>query len=190
MPKYKSDVQERVLESMLKSRFIQLHGGITTSDLTYFETVFNHYKAGPNAKQKVTVSMNTPGGSVYDALALYDLIKTYRKSFPIHIHVAGLCMSAGVVILQAGSKRTAAPHSTFLVHEVASNNVGYQTVTQQAGELKESMRLQKLMNEIIREHSLLNFTKLRRNRGPIDHYYTASQALELKLIDEITVLEG
>lgn len=190
MPKHKSDVQEQVLASMLKSRLVQLHGGIVPSDLTYLECIFNHFKFGPTSKQKVTLSMNTPGGSVYDALALYDLIKTYRKHFPIHIHVSGVCISAGVPILQAASRRTASPHSTFMVHEVSLGTGGYQTVTQQAGEVKEALRLQKLVNEIIAEHSLLNFTKLRRTRGPVDHYYTAEQALELKLIDEITTLES
>jgi ATP-dependent Clp protease protease subunit len=70
----------------------------------------------------IIVHINTSGGSIIDALAIYDMLKCVTN--PIVTIVNGGCMSAGLLIASAGSRRIATPNSMYFYH---------QTVVQVAG---------------------------------------------------------
>lgn len=63
----------------------------------------------------IYVYINTPGGSVVDALAIYDTLRNTKCQ--IATIVCGACYSAGLIILSAGSIRMAMPHSMFFYHQ-------------------------------------------------------------------------
>lgn len=65
--------------------------------------------------KRLTVCLNTLGGDVYQAFAIYDLIRL--NHVPVDIHVNGPCLSAGVIILQSAQGRAATSNSYLMVHE-------------------------------------------------------------------------
>lgn len=62
----------------------------------------------------ISLKIHSGGGSVYDALGVYDLIRTGPT--PVTCVVQGLCMSAATLILQAGTQRLAFPNAQFMMH--------------------------------------------------------------------------
>jgi ATP-dependent protease ClpP protease subunit len=67
-------------------------------------------------QKKVTIYLNSFGGEVSIALAFAEYIRV--KKIDLHVHVLNVCMSAAVIILCAGTKRTAATNSRFLLHPI------------------------------------------------------------------------
>jgi ATP-dependent Clp protease protease subunit len=63
----------------------------------------------------ISIIMNTTGGVLYDAMAIYDMIKAI--SCPIVVRAFGACMSAGTIILQAADERVLAPNVSFMIHD-------------------------------------------------------------------------
>lgn len=180
---------ERIFNSSLTLRRAQLYGEINMSDVSYIEALLQHFadqKREP--KKPVTISVFTGGGSLDASLALYDLIRDYRKKFPVWCLAVGPCMSGGVIVMQAATLRLAYPHARFMIHEIAFLG-GNMSLTTQQNEAHEALRLHKLVREIILERSRIDLDKLRKRNGPIDHYYDADLANHLGLIDKIVYPE-
>jgi ATP-dependent Clp endopeptidase proteolytic subunit ClpP len=68
---------------------------------------------------EITLTLNSAGGSAYDALALYDALKLARND--IKIIGLGAVMSAATLILQAGDVRLLAPNTRFMIHNGSWN---------------------------------------------------------------------
>lgn len=132
--------------------------------------------------KEIILTISSKGGWLYDGFALYDHIKASKK--PIDIIAEGYCMSAAVMILQAGRKRISRPHTSFMVHP---SNASQE-------ERKPYSEFLLMVDEYKRNHDL--FVKLTIDRPGISRsvfeklyeprkYLSAEQAKELKLIDEI-----
>lgn len=67
------------------------------------------------SEEPITIYINTPGGSLIDALSIYDLLKTIPNN--IVTIVNGFCASAGLLILSAGDLRLCTKHSKFFFHQ-------------------------------------------------------------------------
>lgn len=117
----------------------------------------------------ITLVMNSPGGFVIDAFALYDYIKSIPNQ--VTIHVLGRCCSAAVLILQAADYRTSAPNSTFMVHRGSRADKFDKDSDERA-------------DTIIAERMGWTRKKL-DNFQDYDNYFFPEEALELKLIDEV-----
>lgn len=103
--------------------------------------------------EPINFIINTPGGSVHEMFAIYDVMK-YVKC-PIKTVGLGKVMSAGVLLLAAGTKgeRLIGASTTMLIHQVMSVNIG--NVFEQKLQLKETERLQtKMFNAYKRETGL------------------------------------
>lgn len=153
----------------LETRTIRLVGDID-SDL-YLKFSDRLDMMGPGA---VNVILNTQGGCVYSALAIYDLIKARKNSV---ILCEGHVMSAGVLILQSARYRLARPSCQFLVH--------YGEETNNSGtEVKHNKRLTSFMAGLIQQRvSVTRRTLL----GWLDKetYFDVEGALRVGLIDGI-----
>lgn len=68
----------------------------------------------------ITVHINTPGGCVYSAMALYSRLRASRCE--IHTVAEGMVASAGTWLMLAGDKRFSYPYTTFMWHSIASEN--------------------------------------------------------------------
>jgi ATP-dependent protease ClpP protease subunit len=67
-------------------------------------------------KNHINLYLNTTGGWYYPALALYDTIA--NSKVPVHVIAMGTCQSVGMLILQAGAKRSVHAHTSIMIHSL------------------------------------------------------------------------
>ena len=95
--------------------------------------------------------INSPGGSVYDALAIYDTMQYVTND--IQTVGIGVQASAAAFLLSCGTKgkRFVLPNSTVMIHQPSSGTRG--KVTDQEIDLRESLRIKKLLEEIMAKNT-------------------------------------
>jgi ATP-dependent protease ClpP protease subunit len=126
-------------------------------------------------RDSIAVVLNTEGGDFYQALAMYDLLKTSGKN--IRIYCSGPVMSAGVIILQAATERIAYKNSQILVH--------YGEEMNDSGTVaKHNQKMFKLMKNIIGDRVNVGRRTLSRWFNQ-ETYLNAEDALSAGLIDSI-----
>jgi ATP-dependent Clp protease, protease subunit len=132
----------------------------------------------------IQIYLNTPGGSVYAGLGIYDTMQYITPD--IATICTGMAASMGAVLLCAGSKgkRTALHHSRVLIHQPMGGASG------QASDIeitaREIQKLKKELYEIIAKHSGQDYEKV-WNDGDRDFWMTSEEAKEYGMIDEVLV---
>ncbi|MDQ3064924.1 MAG: ATP-dependent Clp protease proteolytic subunit [bacterium] len=126
--------------------------------------------------------INSPGGSVYDALAIYDTMKFVKS--PIHTYGIGMQASAAAFLLSSGTKgkRFLLPHSTVMIHQPSSGTRG--KVTDQEIDLRESLRVKKLLEEIMADNTGQKPAKIHDDMER-DKWLNAKEAKEYGIVDEV-----
>lgn len=128
-------------------------------------------------KKEITILINSPGGYVYDGLGIIDVMANVKC--PIKTIVVGKAMSMGALIALCGDKRSAYPNSTIMLHQVSGGTWGkFEDVEVDYQEMK---RINELVMKIISDKTKVNIETLKH----IDQFYSAQQALNLGIIDEI-----
>src|SRR3954467_4096241 len=135
-----------------------------------------------NAKEDIKIYVNSPGGSVTSALALYDTIQHVKAD------VATICLgqaaSAAAVLLAAGAKgkRYALPNARIMIHQVMGGVEGQQKdIEIQA---KEIARIKDQINKILADHTGQPIKKIESDSDR-DYFMTADEAKKYGLIDKI-----
>jgi len=132
-------------------------------------------------RKPIMLFLNTYGGSVYDGLALVDVVK--QSKTPVYTICVGSCMSMGLWIWLAGKKRLVGSNSTLMFHDLSLCFADKTEGIKQ--ELSETIRLQELLIEAILKDSLVKEEKLRDViTRKAEWYISAKEAIELKLADE------
>lgn len=135
-----------------------------------------------DAKKDIQIYLNTPGGSVYAGLGIYDTMQYITPD--VATICTGMAASMGAVLLCAGQKgkRTALKHSRILIHQPMGGAQG------QASDIeitaREIMKLKKELYEIIADHSSQPFKKIEKDSDR-DYWMTAEEAKEYGMIDEV-----
>lgn len=130
----------------------------------------------------VQIYINSPGGSVYAGLGIYDTMQFVKPD------VATICTSMaasmGAVLLCAGKtgKRSALPHSRVMIHQPMGGAQGQ--VSDMEITLKETIKLKKELYEILARHSGQEFSKIEKDSDR-DYWMTAAEAKEYGMIDEV-----
>lgn len=126
--------------------------------------------------------INSPGGSVSDGLAIYDTMNFVKCD--VQTVGVGLQASMGAFLLSSGAKdkRFALPNSRVMIHQVSSGTKG--RVTDMEIDLRESLRLKKLLNEILAKNTGQKLTKVEAD-AERDYWMTAEEAKKYGLIDKI-----
>jgi ATP-dependent Clp protease protease subunit len=133
-------------------------------------------------KKDIQIYLNTPGGSVYAGLGIYDTMQYINPD--IATICTGMAASMGAILLCAGAKgkRTALKHSRILIHQPLGGAEG------QASDMeitvKEINKLKKELYEIICEHSGQTYKKVEKDADR-DYWMTSEEALKYGMIDEI-----
>lgn len=141
-----------------------------------------------------TVSQDKPcemfissyGGTIYDALALYDIINTL--SCPVYTFAYGKCMSAAPLLLAAGTPghRWVAPHVAFMHHDWADELSG--KGAQLEADIKHNETTGKMWTNALATHSNKDFKWWHiRGKKAADFYFSADEAIEWGLADHIWV---
>jgi ATP-dependent Clp protease protease subunit len=137
-----------------------------------------------DAERDISIYLNTPGGSVYAGLGIYDLMQ-YVNPDIVTVNT-GIAASMGAVLLCAGKegKRSALKHSRTMIHQPSSGMQG--TMSDMEISLAEGIKLKKELYDIISLHSGQTFKKVEKDSDR-DCWMTAVEAKEYHLVD--TVLE-
>ena len=128
----------------------------------------------------IKLFINSYGGSVYDGLALVDVIK--RSKTPVHTICIGSCMSMALWIWLAGEKRLVGEMSTLMFHDLSVFAIDMTEGIKQ--ELVEMLRLQNLLVTEITQKSLVTEEMLKDYiTRKAEWYIPAEEAIKLKLAD-------
>ena len=137
-----------------------------------------------DAKKDIMIYLNTPGGSVYAGMGIYDTMQYIRPD--IATICTGIAASMGAVLLCAGTheKRTALKHSRILIHQPMGGAQG------QASDIeitaREILKLRGELYQIIADHTGQPFEKIEKDSDR-DYWMTAEEAKEYGMIDEVLV---
>ena len=142
------------------------------------------YLESTDSKKDITIYLNTPGGSVYAVLGIYDTMKYIGPD--IATICTGMAASMGAILLCAGTKgkRTALKHSRILIHQPIGGTQG------QASDIeitaREIAKIKKELYEIIALNSGQTYKKIWKD-GDRDYWMTAEEAKTYGMIDEVLV---
>ncbi len=135
-------------------------------------------------KKDIQIYLNTPGGSVYAGLGIYDTMQYISPD--VATICTGMAASMGAVLLCAGApgKRTALKHSRVLIHQPMGGAQG------QASDIeittREIVKLKKELYDIIAQHSNQTYKKIEKDSDR-DYWMTAEEAKAYGMIDEVLV---
>lgn len=130
----------------------------------------------------ISLYINTPGGSVYAGLAIYDTMQFVKPD--ISTICVGVAMSMGAILLAAGTpgKRYALPNSKILIHQLSG---GFQGPASDIEiHAREALNLRKRLDEILAKHTGQPLEKVEKDTER-DYFLSASEALEYGIIDKI-----
>lgn len=170
-----------IYSRLLKDRIVFLGEDVNphTANLITAQLLFLDNE---DSKNDIYIYINSPGGSVYDALAIYDTMK-YVKS-DIQTVGIGVQASAAALLLSSGTKgkRFLLPHATVMIHQPSSGTRG--KVTDQEIDLRESLRVKKLIEEIMAANTGQKADKIHEDMER-DKWMTAKEAQEYGVVDEV-----
>jgi ATP-dependent Clp protease, protease subunit len=135
----------------------------------------------------ISLYVNSPGGSVYAGLAIYDTMQYIKPD--VQTICVGIAMSMGALLLAAGGegKRMALPNSKILIHQVSGGFQGQATdIEIQA---RETIAIKRRLEEIISEHSKQPVEKVSKDMER-DYFMTAQEALDYGIIDMVVANRG
>jgi ATP-dependent Clp protease protease subunit len=135
-----------------------------------------------DAKKDIFFYINSPGGSVYDALAIYDTMQYVTND--IQTVGIGVQASAAAFLLSSGAKgkRFALPNSTVMIHQPSSGTRG--KVTDQEIDLRESLRIKKLLESIMAKNTGQKPEKIHEDMER-DKWLTSEEAKKYGIIDAV-----
>ena len=130
----------------------------------------------------ISIYINSPGGSVYAGLAVYDTMQYVKPD--IQTVCVGMAMSMGAVLLAGGTpgKRMALPNSKILIHQVSSGFQGQATdIEIQA---RVVINIKRRLEEILAEHTNQDQEKVSHDMER-DYFMTAQEARDYGIIDNV-----
>ena len=168
-------------ELMLENRVVFLVGDIgqaTAARVMMQMLYLEKEKRG----QDINLYINSPGGSLDDTLAIYDTMQFVSSD--VATFCIGRAYSGAAVLLSAGTsgKRHILPHAKVMIHQP------YGGVTGQASDVKiqaeQIIKSKRTLNEILANHTGQSVERIEED-GDRDKYFTAEEAKEYGLVDEV-----
>ena len=143
-------------------------------------------KAEPEEPNPIKVYISTQGGNADDMFAIYDVMEMVKRSVPIQTIGLGKVMSAGVLLLAAGTKgkRKIGRHARVMIHNVITGHSG--GLFHVANELGEAEHIQQMYISAIAENSNLTVKQLRKMvKTGQNVYLSAQEAIKYGIADEL-----
>lgn len=135
-----------------------------------------------DAKKDIFFYINSPGGSVYDAMAIYDTMQYVTND--IQTVGIGMQASAAAFLLSSGTKgkRFVLPNASVMIHQPSAGTRG--KVTDMEIDLKEGLRLKRKLNEIMAKNSGQTVDKITSDMER-DYWMPAEEAKKYGLVDAV-----
>jgi ATP-dependent Clp protease protease subunit len=170
-----------IYSRLLKERIIFLGTDVNahTANLIVAQLLFLQNE---DPKKDIQIYINSPGGSVYDGMAIYDTIKHIKND--VQTVGIGLQASMGAFLLSSGTKgkRFVLPHSKVMIHQPSSGTRG--KVTDMEIDLKESLAVRKLLNEILAKNTGQKLSQIEKDVDR-DYWMTAEEAVAYGIADKV-----
>jgi ATP-dependent Clp endopeptidase proteolytic subunit ClpP len=134
----------------------------------------------------IDMVISTPGGNADDMFAIYDTMRSIREEIPIRTRGIGKVMSAGVVLLAAGTKgeRSIGKNCRVMLHSVIGGHVG--PMHQLDNEMEEIRNIQDQYIAVLAEETKMTKRYLRNlMKKKVNVYLSAVEAVELGIADKI-----
>lgn len=173
--------QMDVFSRLMMDRIIFLGTGINDQVANIIQAQLLFLESA-DSKKDIQIYLNSPGGSVYAGLGIYDTMQYISPD--VATICTGMAASMGAVLLCAGTdgKRTALPHSRVMIHQPMSGAQGQASDMEIA--VKEVLKMKKELYEIIANHSKQEFDKVEKDSDR-DYWMSAQEAKEYGMIDEV-----
>ena len=171
------DVFSRLIMDRIIFLGMQVEEGIAniiTAQLLFLESV--------DSKKDITLYINSPGGSVYAGLGMYDTMQYVNPD--VATICTGMAASMGAVLLSGGTagKRSALPHSRIMIHQPSGGMQGQSKDMEIT--LKQMQEIRKDLYEILAKHTGKTYEDIERDSDR-DYWMRSSEAKEYGLIDEV-----
>ncbi|HEX7632765.1 MAG TPA: ATP-dependent Clp protease proteolytic subunit [Candidatus Saccharimonadales bacterium] len=170
-----------IYSRLLKDRIIFLGSDVNEASANIVVAQLLFLQA-EDPKKDIFFYINSPGGSVYDALAIYDTMEFITND--VQTVGIGVQASAAAFLLSSGTKgkRFALPNATVMIHQPSSGTRG--KVTDQEIDLRESLRIKKLLEEIMARNTGQKASKIHEDMER-DKWLTAEEAKKYGIVDDI-----
>ncbi len=170
-----------IYSRLLKERIIFLGSDVNEASANVIVAQLLFLQA-EDSKKDIFFYINSPGGSVYDALAIYDTMEFITCD--VQTVGIGVQASAAAFLLSSGAKgkRSVLKNSTVMIHQPSSGTRG--KVTDQEIDLRESLRIKSLLEEIMAKNTGQKPDKIHIDMER-DKWLTAKEALDYGIIDKI-----
>lgn len=170
-----------IYSRLLKDRIVFLGGPVdqASANVIVAQLLFLQSE---DAKKDIYLYINSPGGSVYDALAIYDTMQYITND--VQTVGIGMQLSAGSFLLSCGTKgkRFLLPNSTVMIHQPSSGTNG--KVSDQEIDLKESLRVKELLEKIVAEKTGQSVKQIHQDMDR-DRWMTADEAKKYGIVDKV-----
>ena len=175
--------QMDVFSRLMMDRIIFLGTGINDQVANIVQAQLLFLESA-DAKKDIQIYMNSPGGSVYAGLGIYDTMQVVAPD--VATICTGMAASMGAVLLCAGTKgkRSALKHSRVIIHQPMGGAQGQASDMEIT--LQEILKLKKELYEIIANHSGQEFDKVEHDSDR-DYWMTSEEAKAYGMIDEVLV---
>lgn len=173
-----------IFSRLLMDRIVFLGSGIddNVANIIIAQLLFLEAE---DPERDIFMYINSPGGSVYAGMAIYDTMQHLRA--PVSTFCVGMCASMGAMLLAAGEKgkRAALPNSRIMIHQPSGGSQG--SAADIEIQAKEILYIRENLNAILAKHTGQTVERIAEDVDR-DRFLSPVQAVEYGLIDR--VLEG
>ena len=181
---------EEILSFMNGIIYLEPHGFGNDEPYSYVKKEIMrayHNDHGTSEEKPITIFINSPGGSVNEALGLYDQIMWMRKKYDLYVITIaqGYAFSGGAIVLQAGTERRITKNSYLMMHDVQSAGIEGDTKALE-NEVAIVKKMRASVLGILCSNLKMTNKKLQKildEKG--EWYMTANEALKFGLVDEV-----
>jgi ATP-dependent Clp protease protease subunit len=170
-----------IYSRLLRERIIFLVGPVDdhTANLIVAQLL---YLESENPDKDVALYINSPGGSVYAGMAIYDTMQFIQPQ--VSTLCTGMAASMGAFLLAAGApgKRFALPNARIMIHQPSGGSQG--TAADIEIQAREVLHLRERLNRILAERTGQSLEQIHRDSDR-DNYMSAEQARDYGLIDQV-----
>lgn len=170
-----------IYSRLLKERIVFLGEVVneTTANLVVAQMLHLAYE---DPDKDIMFYINSPGGSVYDGMAIYDTMQFIKPD--VQTVGIGLQASMGAFLLSSGAKgkRYVLPHSKVMIHQPSSGTQG--KVTDMEIDLQEGLRVKEMIAEILAKNTGQKLAKVKADMER-DYWMAPDEAVKYGLVDDV-----
>jgi ATP-dependent Clp protease, protease subunit len=170
-----------IYSRLLNERIVFLGTPVTDEIANLVVAQLLHLQA-EDPDNDISLYINSPGGSVYAGLAIYDTMQYIKPD--VQTICVGIAMSMGALLLAGGAdgKRMSLPNAKILIHQVSSGFQGQATDIEIHA--REIIDVRKRLDKIISKHTGQDFDKVTQDTER-DYFMSSEEARDYGLIDRI-----